>query len=42
MDQGVDFVAQSPAGTIHLPSYADLNSIHQFNYPSEYLGSSRI
>ena len=28
--------------TIHLPSYADLNSIQQFNYPDDYLGSSRI
>jgi len=31
-----------PLQTIHLPSYADLNSIHQFNYPEDYLGSSRI
>lgn len=30
------------AQTIHLPSYADLNSISQFNYPDDYLGSSRI
>ena len=37
-----DMAALPPHQTIHLPSYADLNSIHQFNYPDDYLGSSRI
>ena len=26
----------------HIPSYADLNTIEQFNFPDEYLDSNRV